>query len=425
MFNHEWIEAYAFEDIPLDRDICLMEERWLTEYEAALMAFLRKETKEFNVGEVAFVAARRLAGDIMHLSWYPNIYDRHHEVRVRLPRSAFVAAISSLQIDEKPRVFVKNNWLQDLYTRSYSIFTMIDAIGVKSALFGGQITEAKLLELQRGVDAVAAIDPEMIFVSFADSLLIKINWLPMVKSDQVYAPEKLPVLLEDIQALFRCVLSLDTYAVIAQGSNEYRDLVHRSVSGNHLSLNSLGLPFAQITAIDQAARQAIKAGRHVPAEVYMDEDFFRSLRLRYGFAKADLVRAPYTAPLSAGFAHYVMSSRKVLIENLDPMVYMNANMPRQSRQQGRPTLEMHPADAERLGLADGAEVLAYNARGSVAAALSVTDAIVEGTVVFEGKWWWTRPEEGAPVSNRLAAPQWTAGGQPCYNDIFVEVAKGE
>ena len=23
----------------------------------------------------------------------------------------------------------------------------------------------------------------------------------------------------------------------------------------------------------------------------------------------------------------------------------------------------------------------------------------------------------------LAAPQWTTGGQPCYNDIFVEVAK--
>jgi len=29
MFEHQWIETYRFEDIPLDRDIYLMEERWL------------------------------------------------------------------------------------------------------------------------------------------------------------------------------------------------------------------------------------------------------------------------------------------------------------------------------------------------------------------------------------------------------------
>lgn len=100
-----------------------------------------------------------------------------------------------------------------------------------------------------------------------------------------------------------------------------------------------------------------------------------------------------------------------------------ANMPRQLEQQGVPTLEMHPADADRLDLADGDEVVATNDHGSVAAVLKVTDAIAEGTTVFEGKWWWGDNKEFAPVTNRLADSNWTEGGQPTFNDIFVAVQK--
>ncbi len=98
-----------------------------------------------------------------------------------------------------------------------------------------------------------------------------------------------------------------------------------------------------------------------------------------------------------------------------------ANMPRQAGQQGRPTLEMHPADAERLGLEDGAEVLAGNRKGSLSAVLRITDTIVEGTIVLEGKYWWAEADDGSLASNRLAEPNWTPGGQPTFNDIFVKV----
>ena len=98
-----------------------------------------------------------------------------------------------------------------------------------------------------------------------------------------------------------------------------------------------------------------------------------------------------------------------------------ANMPRQAGQQGRPTLEMHPEDAERRELEDGAEVIASNAKGSLTASLRVTDDIVEGTTVLEGKWWWNEGDGASPVTNRLAGPCWTPGGQPAFNDIFVDV----
>jgi hypothetical protein len=318
MFDHQWIETYAFEDIPLDRDIYLMAEKWLPEYEAAMMAFLRKETKEFNVGEVAFVAARRLEGEVMQMSWYPNVFDRFHQVRIRVPRSAFVTAVGCWQIDEKPHVFVKDGWLEDLYGRSYAVFVMIDAIGVKKAIFADQLTPARLLELQAGVDDLAGANPDMAFVSFADSLLVKANWQPLAaKGDSAdYQPERLLQVLIDVQELYRRVVGLHTYAVIAQGGNEYGALMHRSESGNHLSLNSLGLPFAQIRSIDDTVRNALRSGQHAAAEVYMDSDFFHSLKLDFKFDKTSLARGTYTAPLASGPAQYVMASRDLLMAKL-------------------------------------------------------------------------------------------------------------
>ncbi len=87
----------------------------------------------------------------------------------------------------------------------------------------------------------------------------------------------------------------------------------------------------------------------------------------------------------------------------------------------RSTLEINAADAERLGLSDGEGVLARNEKGTISAELSLTDGIVEGTVVLEGKWWWAPPAETASVANRISHGCWTDVGQPAYNDIFVTV----
>ena len=95
-------------------------------------------------------------------------------------------------------------------------------------------------------------------------------------------------------------------------------------------------------------------------------------------------------------------------------------MPRQAGQQGLPILQMNPEDAKLRELTDGAEILARNDKGVLSARLNVTDTVVAGTTVLEGKYWWDK-FGGAPASNRLAEPNRTPGGQPTFNDIFVEV----
>ena len=131
-----------------------------------------------------------------------------------------------------------------------------------------------------------------------------------------YDPEKIIRLLPEIQTVYRDALEMEAYALIAQGINEYYedDLLH--ISGNHISLNSLGLPFAQIMAIDNAARNAIRRGLHEPAEVYMDQDFFHSLRFNYQFATSSRPKHTYVSPMANGPSYYHFESRQTLLDNI-------------------------------------------------------------------------------------------------------------
>ena len=172
MFTRKEYEIFSFEDVPLDVDIFLMAQRFEGEYDEMMVAFF--DGAEYrNIGQVSFVAARRISGDQMELSWLSNIFDRYHEIQIHLPRSAFIRCIGHYSSDEKPRLFVKDEWIDHLYTKNYSCFSLVDVANFKNALFGGSITGPKLLELRNRIDQIASDNPEYAFVSFADSLLIK------------------------------------------------------------------------------------------------------------------------------------------------------------------------------------------------------------------------------------------------------------
>ncbi|MFP3435956.1 hypothetical protein SB781_40025, partial [Paraburkholderia sp. SIMBA_061] len=62
-------------------------------------------------GFVSHAAARSVDHEWIELSWYPNTFDRFHEVSVFLPKSAFVACVDIWKYDEKPTIFVRSDWL--------------------------------------------------------------------------------------------------------------------------------------------------------------------------------------------------------------------------------------------------------------------------------------------------------------------------
>jgi hypothetical protein len=78
------------------------------------------------------------------------------------------------------------------------------------------------------------------------------------------------------------------------------------------------LPFAQLLAIDEATRTAIRLKRHDPFDLYADDMFFHSLRFKYGFDKHAQPSGTYSAPMSASPRKYYCASAKTILDNLDP-----------------------------------------------------------------------------------------------------------
>jgi len=320
LFSHPFFHKYTFENIPLDEDVFLMDEKWMAEYEAAMVGMFIGGVYPV-VGYISYAAVRNIGSSSLELSWYPNIYDRFHEVRVSLPRSAFIKCVGCYEYDEKPHIFVRSSWLTNLYLRAYSVFALVDAIGVKVALANGLLTRDKFVTLRDRIDDLAEVYPGISFISFADSLLIKSNWFVGSYDSTIkytYQPELFIRLLPQIRSAYREVLGLEVYAILTQGSNEYYDdaLLHISPTKNHISLNSLGLPFAQLMSIDNAVRSAIKGGRHDPTELYIDESFYHSLSFKYDFDKSGQPKHAYQAPLVNGDSHYFCDSYETILANL-------------------------------------------------------------------------------------------------------------
>lgn len=322
MFDHEYFDVYQFEDVPLNCDCYIMDECYLQEYEASILDVFAGKGGD-PIGYISYAAAKKVNEHSLDLSWYPNISSRFHEVAISLPRNQFITCVGCWRYDEKPHIFVKSGWLEQLYLRVYSVFCMVDAIGVKAALQSGTLSREKLILLREAIDRLAESHSELCFVSFADSLLIKGNWtVGHFRSDvsYTYNPEVFVHIFKELQAVYREVLDLDVYAILTQGTNEYYkdSLVHISSGKNHVSLNSLGLPFAQLMAIDRSVRTAIKAKEHGRFELYFDEHFYNSIRFRFEFNKQALPQYTYSTPMMEVGSHYYCAHLQEVLENFSP-----------------------------------------------------------------------------------------------------------
>jgi hypothetical protein len=322
VFDHPLIQVYQFEDVPLNRDLKILAVEWAAEFEAAMIKSFDSGDTAYTVGYYSAVAAREIRPDFIELTWYPNTYDRFHQVRIVLPRTEFVTCVGSWQYDYDPIIIARSEWLNSLHLRSNSVFAFVDAVNAKNAIASGFLTRADLIMLQKRIDAIADANPTVAFMSFGDSLMLKSNYKIGMYNSEVkysYEPEKILRLLPDIRAAYKEEIGLDVYVVVTQGSNEYYDddLLHISESQNHISFNSLGLPFAQLLAIEQSARAAGKSGIHPFADIYLDESFYHSLRFKSGFNKNEGARFPYVAPMASGVSEYFPMSFKLLEEKLE------------------------------------------------------------------------------------------------------------
>jgi hypothetical protein len=322
-FSSYSFRKFTLDELPLKRDTWVMDEGYMGEWEAVWLKSIDGDEKAspYEVGYITPVHISEVTPAGAEISWYANTHDRFHEVKTFLPRGAFVAAARADEYEKRVSVFVKSDWLRKLHLRSNSIFAMIDAVDMTAAIKSGAISHDKVIALRDALDEVGARYPSISFISFADSLLLKTNWTAgMVNTDikYTYVPESLLNLFKELQIIYRDTLGLEIYGVFAQGSNEYYDdpLLHISTAQNHISLNSLGLPFAQISLIEAAVRKAIRAGDHPRMEIYMDKDLFHSLKFKDYDRKVSWPSAGYKPKLTPEPGEYFYAMRDDLMSCL-------------------------------------------------------------------------------------------------------------
>lgn len=89
----------------------------------------------------------------------------------------------------------------------------------------------------------------------------------------------------------------------------------------------------------------------------------------------------------------------------------------------RPTLMMHPRDAQARGLVGGAEVKVWNERGEVILPLEVTEEIAPGVVASEKGAWLSTSRTGQTISALVSADMRADIAEgACFNDTRVEVS---
>ena len=102
--------------------------------------------------------------------------------------------------------------------------------------------------------------------------------------------------------------------------------------------------------------------------------------------------------------------------------YLNSSFtetPTSIRQESRPTVQVHPAAAARLGIIDGARVRLGNEKGSVVLHARTTGGQRQGTVIVESVWPNSAFEEGVGINLLVSAEPGAPIGGGIFHDTSV------
>jgi len=92
-----------------------------------------------------------------------------------------------------------------------------------------------------------------------------------------------------------------------------------------------------------------------------------------------------------------------------------------TRREGRPTLEISPADAAARGIADGELVRVFNDRGECFLHALVTDRVRPGVVASPATWWASKFRGGNGINALTPSRPADMGGGATFYTNLVQV----
>ena len=100
-----------------------------------------------------------------------------------------------------------------------------------------------------------------------------------------------------------------------------------------------------------------------------------------------------------------------------------AHLPTHGAKEGGPFLEVHPFDAERLGLTEGADAMVWNDRATLRLATRISDRLRPGVVAIPWGWWSDQHPDGRAVNSLTGDRLTDWGGGTAFGDTLVAVRR--
>lgn len=211
---------------------------------------------------------------------------RFHFVKRIIPISWIKCVINHNTIDNRPHIILEQNKFEELVLTTHSLYISIDFIGTKKAIFDkGTISENQFNKLFEIIDEYAKENPEVVFLTLADNILIKYDW--NYRDQRNFKPEKVVLLAKVIMDDLLSILNINSYAIASQGVNYLNiDIRNRMTEyKNHLIFPSISSPFIEITTIENDVREKIKSKIIESKNLYIEKSLFYSLNKIFEYQK--------------------------------------------------------------------------------------------------------------------------------------------
>ncbi len=281
------LDIVDYKDIAIERDVFLIQESDYRDFILLWRYYLEDaDTKTPHPNN--FIPIRRgsiekIEENYLEVNLCVDQTERYHSSIVNLPKDNFVVSLENWNYQKQPIIIVKDKWMKTFMNKSFSIFCLIDAIGVKKHLIkNGNLPIKQIRLFKKFIDTLSNSFPELVFLSFGDSVIISSSFSGSSLYFYQYSPERILLAAAKVREAFQKYLEFDSYVVMSQGFIFDHGIFKkkRCSFGTHISFNSLGTPFTYLFDIDKNAQENFKNAIHPPMTFYVDERLWWALRLK-------------------------------------------------------------------------------------------------------------------------------------------------
>jgi hypothetical protein len=208
---------------------------------------------------------------------------RFHSIKKIIPKSKIQCSFSPFSREGHQYIIVDKDWFNFIRNSSYSTYAMIDFIGVRDLITKhGEIPYSILETLNAIINEYAIANPSFDFLTCADNIIVKTNWL-INEEANTYTPEYFIKVISELMKHIEKEIHLLSYVIITQGANYVNEngIRKKDRLENHFFMPSISVPFIEAFEIDTDARKRIRNHEIEKSQLYIENSFYISLNRKY------------------------------------------------------------------------------------------------------------------------------------------------